>query len=230
MNKKIRIIFYGITFIFISSYSIYANAPELKVKFKVISEKLGTRSIKTNTNGTLSQSQDREKFYILQFKDRQLNQWKEKLKAEEIKYYDYLPEYAYVVKMKESVKNRIKNYSYIHWVGEYYSEYKISDNLWEEEEPVDIIISLFEEDKNIFTFFEENKIEIKENTPRIISVEVNKDKLKLIAGYMSVQSIQINYPVQLLKKKNKNKNKNKNTRTFNMSVEIPPIPQINEVK
>ncbi|UCD84576.1 MAG: S8 family serine peptidase [Deltaproteobacteria bacterium] len=88
-------------------------------------------------------------FYILQFKAPVRNGWKEKLKILKVKYFSYIPENAYIVKMTPEEKLKVEKLPEVRWVGIYQPAYKIQPEILEgkfheeKEDRIKLIIQVF---------------------------------------------------------------------------------------
>lgn len=77
--------------------------------------------------------EDEENYYIIQLKGPIKEEWKNKLKELGLKIIDYIPDYAYIVKMKGSFKNQLKGLDFIRWIGIYQPSYKIDPRILEKD-------------------------------------------------------------------------------------------------
>lgn len=65
-------------------------------------------------------------YYIIQFDGPVKENWKAALKARGAALYDYIPDFAFVVRVDANVLETIRNLPHVRWVGEYRPSYKLS--------------------------------------------------------------------------------------------------------
>ena len=65
-------------------------------------------------------------YYIIQFTGPVQESWKEELKAKGVKFFGYLPENSFMVKMTGASAEQVKGAPNVRWVGVYQPAYKIS--------------------------------------------------------------------------------------------------------
>ena len=70
-----------------------------------------------------------EDYYIVQFKGPIIDKWKEEVKKLGGKLFDYVPNYAFTVKMDPATKQKVQNLTFVQWVGLYQPAYKVSSRL-----------------------------------------------------------------------------------------------------
>lgn len=66
-------------------------------------------------------------YYIVQFNGPVQQAWKQELEARGATLLDYLPNYAFVVRMKADAENDVRSLSAVRWVGTYQPAYKLSN-------------------------------------------------------------------------------------------------------
>ncbi|MCS7106115.1 MAG: S8 family serine peptidase, partial [Candidatus Aenigmarchaeota archaeon] len=76
--------------------------------------------------------EDQENYYIVQLKGPIEKEWKNQLKQLNLEIIDYIPDYTYLVKMRGSLKNQLKNLNFVRWVGIFQPSYKVDPKLLEE--------------------------------------------------------------------------------------------------
>jgi Subtilase family len=77
--------------------------------------------------GTTGSSQ--ETLYLVQFHGSILSFWREQISYLGGEIYDYIPDYAYLVKLSGHEANRVRALPYVRWVGVYEPAYKVSPTL-----------------------------------------------------------------------------------------------------
>jgi hypothetical protein len=74
-------------------------------------------------------SSDGSGYYLVQFRGPILPQWKEALKETGAVIHDYVPGFAYVVRMDEATANRARTLDAVRWVGLYQPAFRLSTAL-----------------------------------------------------------------------------------------------------
>ena len=87
-------------------------------------------------------------YYILQFKGPVLQKWKEEVASAGVDIFDYIPQFAFLVKMDSLSRRRVEAMSAVRWVGIYQPGYRIApDLLWMLSERADraikVVVSVF---------------------------------------------------------------------------------------
>ena len=88
-------------------------------------------------------------YYLLQFRGPVLKEWKDAVINAGGQFFDYMPDYAFIVKMDRETKVLAEAMKPVRWVGIYQPAYRISPDLMRvltkggEEKRVDIIITVF---------------------------------------------------------------------------------------
>jgi hypothetical protein len=87
-------------------------------------------------------------YYILQFKGPVLQKWKEEVSAAGVSIFDYIPQFAFVVKMGHQSLRAIEAMDSVRWVGIYQPGYRIAPDLMgmlskKESRAVKVIVSVF---------------------------------------------------------------------------------------
>ncbi len=80
---------------------------------------------------------------LLQFKAPPENTWIEELKAIGVEFFDYIPEWAFVVRIPKSAAKAVAEHPQVHWIGQLKSEHKLVSRFPKTDLPHDVIISLF---------------------------------------------------------------------------------------
>jgi hypothetical protein len=87
-------------------------------------------------------------YYILQFKGPVLQKWKEDVVEAGVSIFDYIPQFAFVVKMDNQSLRAIEAMDSVRWVGIYQPGYRIAPDLMgmlskKESRAVKVIVSVF---------------------------------------------------------------------------------------
>ncbi|WP_432734971.1 S8 family serine peptidase [Maridesulfovibrio sp. FT414] len=70
-------------------------------------------------------------YYIVQFSGPLQSGWKESVSALGGKFYDYIPQYAFIVKAGESKVDSIRALDFVRYIGEYAADLKLSDGIYD---------------------------------------------------------------------------------------------------
>lgn len=69
-----------------------------------------------------------EEYCLLQFNGAVLEEWKNTLQQAGVTFYDYIPEYCFLVKLRSDQKlSLMQTYPFIRWIGDYLPYYKFSE-------------------------------------------------------------------------------------------------------
>ncbi|MBN2005122.1 MAG: S8 family serine peptidase, partial [Anaerolineae bacterium] len=68
-------------------------------------------------------------YYLVQFEGPILSEWKETLIKEGVALHDYVPDFAFIVKMDQATANRVQSLEMVRWVGLYQPAYRLSNAL-----------------------------------------------------------------------------------------------------
>jgi len=68
-------------------------------------------------------------YYLVQFEGPILSEWKEILDKEGVALHDYVPDFAFIVKMDQATANRVQSLKMVRWVGLYQPAYRLSNTL-----------------------------------------------------------------------------------------------------
>jgi hypothetical protein len=87
-------------------------------------------------------------YYILQFKGPILEKWKKAVLEAGARIFDYIPKFAFVVKMDDRTREIVSAMNPIRWIGIYQPGYRIAPGLWPTNSgsgdlPVEVIVSVF---------------------------------------------------------------------------------------
>ncbi|MFO7991635.1 MAG: S8 family serine peptidase [Thermoplasmata archaeon] len=77
--------------------------------------------------------------YIIHFNGPIQNEWREYLENLGVKIIQYIPNYAYIVRMNPEIKPKINDLDFVDWLGIYHPDYKLVEDI----KPGKIIIKLF---------------------------------------------------------------------------------------
>ena len=140
-------------------------------------------------------------YYLVQCRGPILKEWKEEIKSAGCQVLGYIPNYAYLVRMNESVRFRIESLSFIGWVGLWQPGYKISPRLTSKEAPLKVTILLFPGENLPVTASEIQNMGATilrtsdSEAFKIIEAELSSDLLVPIASMRAVQWIEPIYPL-----------------------------------
>ena len=87
-------------------------------------------------------------YYILQFRGPVLQQWKEELVAAGVVIFDYIPQFAFLVKMDHQTLRSVEAMDSVRWVGIYQPGYRIAPDLMskpeeKENQSIELLVSIF---------------------------------------------------------------------------------------
>jgi len=87
-------------------------------------------------------------YYILQFRGPVLQQWKKELVAAGVLIFDYIPQFAFLVKMDHQALSAVEAMDSVRWVGIYQPGYRIAPDLVsklqeEENQSMEFVVSIF---------------------------------------------------------------------------------------
>lgn len=124
-------------------------------------------------------AEDQVGYYILQFKGPVLQKWKDDAVAAGVSFFDYIPKFAFLVKMNYKTHKTVREMDAVRWVGIYQPGYRIAPDLLvaiqkKENRPITIIVSVFRGENVSYLI-----TEIKHLGAEILSVSKTKQKLEL---------------------------------------------------
>jgi len=87
-------------------------------------------------------------YYILQFKGPVLQKWKEEVASAGVDIFDYIPQFAFLVKMDRLSRRRVETMDAVRWFGIYQPGYRIAPDLMskleeKETQPIELLVSIF---------------------------------------------------------------------------------------
>ena len=93
--------------------------------------------------------EDKPGYYIVQFKGPVLKQWKEAIAATGATILDYIPQFAFLVRMDHQTHKVVQVMQSVRWVGIYQPGYRISPDLMKKlsekrEHLIELIVSIFD--------------------------------------------------------------------------------------
>jgi hypothetical protein len=118
-------------------------------------------------------------YYILQFKGPVLKQWKDAVAATGAAIFDYIPQFAFLVRMDHQTRKAVQAIDSVRWVGIYQPGYRISPDLMKKlsekgEQSIELIVSVFKgEDVSGL------KSKIKSLGGKIIKISRGGEKIRL---------------------------------------------------
>jgi len=132
--------------------------------------------------------------YIIQFNGPIMDEYKRQLKNFGVKFYGYIPNYAFIVRMNDAIRKEIETLPFIRWVGIYQPAYKISPSAMKAMEAGDttiVNVLLFDVNRSIVT----SKIKalggnIITNSSHKVRVSINSSKIPQIAKINGVMWIE----------------------------------------
>lgn len=126
-----------------------------------------------------SYPEDETGYYILQFKGPVLKQWKDAVAATGAVIFDYIPQFAFLVRMDHQTRKAVQAIDSVRWVGIYQPGYRIAPDLMKKlsekgEQSIELIVSVFKgEDVSGL------KSKIKSLGGKIIEISRRGEKIKL---------------------------------------------------
>ncbi len=133
---------------------------------------------------------DGEGYYIVQFAGPIYEEYKNKVVNSGGKLYGYVPEYAFIVKMNESAKNKVQNLDIVKWIGIYQPAYRISPSISKEKavnKTIIVDVSIFDVDENnIISKIRTLGGEIISITQEYIQVSIDSSKIPELAKIKDV--------------------------------------------
>jgi hypothetical protein len=104
----------------------------------IISQELIIPKYEGNENG----------YYIIQFKGPVLQQWKDEVMKAGVSFFDYIPQFAFLIRMNSQSFKTVRKMDAVRWVGIYQPAYRISPDLIatlteNDSRPIDIIMTVF---------------------------------------------------------------------------------------
>ncbi len=70
-------------------------------------------------------------YYVVQFSGPVQGEWKESLRSLGAVFYDYIPQYAFIIKLVTSKVDSVERYSFVRWIGEYDPNLKLSGRIFD---------------------------------------------------------------------------------------------------
>ncbi len=70
-------------------------------------------------------------YYIVQFTGPVKAKWKNELSARGVKFFDYIPKYAFIIRANTSLEGEISALSHVRWIGEYKPDYRVGDGVYD---------------------------------------------------------------------------------------------------
>jgi subtilisin family serine protease len=65
-------------------------------------------------------------YYLVQFDGPIYEEWKEALKAQGVEIFDYVPDFAFLVRMDSGLEEAVRGLDHVRWVGVYQPSYRVS--------------------------------------------------------------------------------------------------------
>ena len=104
-----------------------------------------------------SYPEDEVGYYIVQFKGPVMQKWKKEVVSAGVEIFDYIPQFAFIVKMDHQSLKRVDSMDSVRWLGIYQPGYRIAPNLTgmlsaKEDQPIGLVVSIFGgEDVSVLT-------------------------------------------------------------------------------
>jgi len=83
--------------------------------------KAGVNAIQSYDNKSLG-------YYIVQFDGPILNSWKNQLKEAGAEIFDYVPDFAFIIRVSPDKKQEIESFEHVRWIGIYQTSFRISQD------------------------------------------------------------------------------------------------------
>lgn len=128
-------------------------------------------------------------YYILQFKGPVLQQWKNELSATGAVIFDYIPQFAFLVKMDQQAVASAEAMDSVRWIGIYQPGYRIAPDLMsmleeKENQSIDLLVSIFKgEDISML------RSSLKRLGAENIQVALGDEKIKLVISSNRIDDI-----------------------------------------
>ena len=74
-------------------------------------------------------ARDVSRYFLVQFMGPILEEWKQVVQGLGGEFFDYIPDFAFIVKMDEPTKAHIKELPFVQWVGFYHPAYKLHQDV-----------------------------------------------------------------------------------------------------
>jgi hypothetical protein len=118
-------------------------------------------------------------YYILQFKGPVLEKWKEALVSAGASIFDYIPQFAFLVKMDHQAVGVVQAMDPVRWIGIYQPGYRIAPDLMairskKTDQPIELIISVFRGENVLALTSEMERL-----GGEILEVSKGEEKIKL---------------------------------------------------
>jgi hypothetical protein len=87
-------------------------------------------------------------YYVVQFKGPVSQAWKEGVVSAGGRIFDYIPKFAFIVKIDDRGREVVQAMGAVRWIGIYQPGYRLASDLWASihekgDRPVDLIVSIF---------------------------------------------------------------------------------------
>lgn len=106
----------------------------LKIRMKSVSFDPLDRKEEMMSSTEEIETSDRD-YHLIQFSEPARGEWIDKLEEKGVTFYEYIPEYAYLVSMSEEGKDKVEGTSLpIRWVGEYNPDLKVHQDILENDD------------------------------------------------------------------------------------------------
>jgi hypothetical protein len=128
-------------------------------------------------------------YYIVQFKGPVLQQWKNELVAAGVVIFDYIPQFAFLVKMDHQALSSVRAMDSVRWLGIYQPGYRIAPDLMskleeKENQQVKLMVSIFKgEDISIL------KSRLEGLGGQNIEVAPGEEKIKLVISNKRIDDL-----------------------------------------
>ena len=136
-----KVVFLALLLILLPVYETMASAsssaPILRLKrghfdpVKSVSLNIRNFIPATSAKSSMTATYGGGDYYIVQFDGKIQSSWKDSLKAFGVTFFDYIPEYAYIIKADSSKLLDIEKTTHVRWLGDYAPELRVSDEVYD---------------------------------------------------------------------------------------------------
>ncbi len=128
-------------------------------------------------------------YYLLQFKGPVLQKWKEEVASAGVDIFDYIPQFAFLVKMDSLSRRRVEAMDAVRWIGIYHPGYRIAPDLLskleeKENKRIGLVVSVFKgEDISIL------RSRLERLGVESIEVAPGEEKIKLVISSNKIDDL-----------------------------------------
>ncbi|WP_320172879.1 S8 family serine peptidase [Maridesulfovibrio sp.] len=70
-------------------------------------------------------------YYVVQFSGPVQSAWKESISDQGVVFYDYIPQYAFIIKLGTAKVSAVEDLSFVRWLGKYEADLKLSSDVYD---------------------------------------------------------------------------------------------------